>query len=37
LLDEYEVTADALRADVERLLGELSDKGLVIVASGDPH
>jgi coenzyme PQQ synthesis protein D (PqqD) len=37
LLDEYDVSAAALRADVERLVGELTDKGLVIVASGDPH
>lgn len=37
LLNEYDVSADALRADVERLVGELTDKGLVIVASGDPH
>ena len=37
LLDEYDVDPDTLRADVERLVGELSDKGLVMVASGDPH
>ena len=37
LLDEYDVSADTLRADIERLVGELTDKGLVIVASGDPH
>jgi len=35
LLDEYDVSADRLRADVERLVGELTDKGLVIMASGD--
>lgn len=29
MLDEFEVPADVLRADVTRLLGELSDKGLV--------
>jgi hypothetical protein len=37
LLDEYDVSADTLRADVERLVGELTDKGLVIVVPGDPH
>jgi coenzyme PQQ synthesis protein D (PqqD) len=37
LLDEYDVGADTLRADVERLVGELTDRGLVIVAPGDPH
>ena len=37
LLAEYDVSADMLRADIERLVGELTDKGLVIVASGDPH
>jgi len=37
LLDEYDVDPDTLRADVERLVGELSDKGLVMVASGDPR
>jgi coenzyme PQQ synthesis protein D (PqqD) len=37
LLDEYDVSAEALRADVERLVGELSEKGLVIVESGDHH
>ena len=37
LLDEYEVSADTLRGDVERLIGELTDKGLVIAAPGDPH
>ena len=37
LLDEYDVSAETLRADVERLVGELSDKGLVIVEAGDPH
>jgi hypothetical protein len=35
LLDEYDVNAETLRADVDRLVGELSDKGLVMVASGD--
>lgn len=37
LREEYDVSADTVRADVERLVGELTDKGLVIVASGDPH
>jgi len=37
MLDEYDVDPDALRADVKRLVGELSDKGLVMVASGDHH
>ena len=37
LLDEYDVDAETLRADVERLVGELTEKGLVIGASGDPH
>jgi len=29
MIDEYEVSAAALEADVLRLVGELSDKGLV--------
>jgi len=37
MLDEYDVGAETLRADVNRLVGELSDKGLVTLASGDPH
>ncbi|HEY7187509.1 MAG TPA: PqqD family protein [Vicinamibacterales bacterium] len=37
MLDEYDVDPDTLRADVETLVGELSDKGLVMVASGDLH
>ena len=37
LIDEYDVSAETLRADVQRLIGELSEKGLVIVESGDPH
>jgi hypothetical protein len=37
MLDEYDVDPDALRADVKRLVGELSDKGLVMVAAGDHH
>ena len=37
LLDEYDVSAEAVRADVQRLIGELSEKGLVILESGDPH
>ena len=37
LIDEYDVSAETLRADVHRLIGELSEKGLVIVESGAPH
>jgi hypothetical protein len=37
MLDEYDVDPDTLQADVETLVGELSDKGLVMVASGDLH
>lgn len=34
LLHEYEVDETALRADVERLLGELADLGLIHVERG---
>jgi hypothetical protein len=37
LLDEYDVAAETLRADVYRLVGELSDKGLVTLAAGEPQ
>jgi hypothetical protein len=36
LLDEYDVSAETLRIDVDRLVGDLSDKGLVTVAAGEP-
>lgn len=31
LLDEYDVGAEALEADIERLIGELQEKGLLLV------
>ena len=35
LLDEYDVDAQTLRADVDRLVDDLSDKGLVGAAPGE--
>ena len=34
MLDEYDVPADVLRADLSKLVDELSSKGLVTVHSG---
>jgi Coenzyme PQQ synthesis protein D (PqqD) len=34
MLEEYDVSADVLRADLSRLVDELSSKGLVTVHSG---
>jgi hypothetical protein len=35
LVDEYDVGPETLRADVDRLVGELSDKGLLDLTAGD--
>ena len=35
LLDEYDVDTETLRADVDRLVDDLSDKGLVAAAAGE--
>jgi hypothetical protein len=37
MLEEYEVTADVLRADLSKLVDELASKGLVTVLPGADH
>jgi hypothetical protein len=37
MLEEYDVTADVLRADLSRLVDELASKGLVTVLPGADH
>ena len=37
MLEEYDVTADVLRADLSRLVDELASKGLVTVLPGAVH
>ena len=37
MLEEYDVTADVLRADLSKLVDELASKGLVTVLPGADH
>ena len=37
MIDEYETSSDVLRADIDRLVSELAEKGLVSIQPSEEH